>query len=266
MRPKRLAICLFAVAAASAVSARAAFIVEADNAAPAGKANGNFSSVPAGTGFSLSSTPSTALGLSGNQSAFGNPANATGPDQYTFTYTPGTHADNTVFAAATVLGNSQATDGDGLGAGAPTYVTTPQLATGLTGGGSGYYNVYFTIPASTNVAANGSQIVTSHDSGTTALNAVVMNNGATGPEVVAGGAFDGGANNLWLKIASSVPLTAGNAYTVVVTANQAPPGFTSQRAHGVMWEYVGPIIPEPATCSLAGMGLAILVAASRRRA
>ena len=83
-----------------APAARAAFIVEADNVAPAGKANGNFSSLPPGTGFSLSATPSAAAGLAGNQSIFGNPANATGPDQYTFRYTPGTDADNTTYCAS----------------------------------------------------------------------------------------------------------------------------------------------------------------------
>src|SRR5690242_19387377 len=114
----------FLIALAAAVgywgTSQAAFIVEPDNvASPVGKAFDHFSSLPAGTGFSLSTTPSTAVGLQGNQSAFGNPANSTGPDQYTFSYTPGPDADNTALAAGTSLGNSEATDADGLGAVAP---------------------------------------------------------------------------------------------------------------------------------------------------
>src|SRR5687768_747470 len=79
-------------------TAHAAFIVEPDNVAPAGKANDHFAATPAG-GFSLTASPSSAAGLAGNQSAFGNPANSTGPDLYSFRYTPGTDVDNTVFLA-----------------------------------------------------------------------------------------------------------------------------------------------------------------------
>jgi hypothetical protein len=241
----------------------AAFIVEADNVAPAGKANDHFSSLPPGTGFSLSTTPSTAVGLIGNQSAFGNPANSTGPDQYTFRYTPGTDADNTVFTTGDSLGNSEATDADGLGAIAPVYANLPQLATGLTGGATGLYNVYFTSPTTTNANAAGSQFVTTHDLGSTDLNPVNVNDGGTGPDEVAGAPYTGGAINRWLKIASLVPLTAGTTYTVTETANAAT--FVSQRAHGVMWEYVGPIIPEPGTLVLCGLGLMGVCLASRRR-
>src|SRR6478736_9477733 len=125
----------FSIALAAAIcflgSVQAAFIVEPDNAgSPTGKANDHFSSLPAGTGFSLTAAPSSAVGLTGNETAFGNPANSTGPDQYTFRYTPGTDVDNTALAALTSLGNSQATDADGLGAIAPVYANVPQLASG----------------------------------------------------------------------------------------------------------------------------------------
>ncbi len=87
----------------------------------------------------------------------------------------------------------------------------------------------------------------------------------TGPDTDPGAAFVGGANSMWLRIATNVPLTAGTTYTVTQTSNN-PADFVSQRAHGVMWEYVGPIIPEPTTLSLAGLGLLGLVAAGRRKA
>ncbi len=261
MRVTRLTRLLALVAVAAMASAtHAAFIVEADNVAPAGKANANFSSL----GHSFSTTPSFAAGLSGNQSIFGNPANATGPDQYTFRYTPGTDADNTTYTPLQNLGNSQATDADGLGPIAPVYLNLPQLATGATGGGTGLYNVYFTTPQTTGSNPLGSQFVITHDGilSPTALNPVNTNNGGTGPDTSAPGdaIHVGGANDRWLKIASLVHLTAGTAYTVTQTANAAT--FVSQRAHGVMWEFVR--IPEPATFALAGMAL-VGMASTRRR-
>jgi hypothetical protein len=244
-------------------SVQAAFIVEPDNVAPAGKANDHFSSLPAGTGFSLTATPSTAVGLTGDQSAFGNPANSTGPDQYTFRYKPGTDVDNTALAALTSLGNSAATDADGAGAGAPTYANVPQLATGLVGGASGIYNVYFTAPSSTNVSTTGSQFDITNDGATVSLNPVNLNDLGTGPDEVAGSPVTGGANNRWLKIAT-VHLTAGTTYTVTETANTA--SFVSQRAAGVMWELVqADIVPEPSTLMLTVLSCVGLLAGSRRR-
>jgi hypothetical protein len=252
----------FSIALAAAIcflgSVQAAFIVEPDNVAgPDGKANDHFSSLPAGTGFSLTATASSAVGLQANQTAFGNPANSTGPDQYTFRYTPGPDADNTPLAALTSLGNSEATDADGLGAGAPVYANLPQLATGQTGGVSGLYNVYFTTLTSTNVSTTGSFFDITNDAATVSLNPVNLNDAGTGPDEVAGTPFTGGANNRWLKIASLVHLTAGTTYTVTETANTA--SFVSQRAAGVMWELVAADpVPEPSTMlllSLAGLGL-----------
>jgi len=242
----------------------AAFIVEPDNVAPAGKANDHFASLPAGTGFSLTATVGTAVGLTANQTAFGNPANSTGPDQYTFSYTPGVDADNTILAASTSLGNSSATDADGSGAGLPVYVTAPQLATGLTGGASGLYNVYFTSLDSANVDASGSRFDIASNLPTVSLNPVNLNSGNTGPDEVAGTPYTGGANNRWLLIAT-VPLTAGTTYTVTETANST--AFVSQRAAGVMWEYVGPVVvPEPASIMMAAIGILGMGCFRRRQA
>jgi hypothetical protein len=248
---------LLAAIAASAAPVRAAFIVEADNVAPAGKANDHFSAAVAG-GFSLSTGLSSAVGLAGNQSAFGNPADATGPDAYTFRYTPGVDSDNTVLAALTPLGNSAAVDPDGAGALPPVYAVGPQLASGQAGGGSGLYNVYFTSPSSTNVDVAGSIIRITSDLPDVVLNPVNLNDTNTGPDEAAGTPFTGGANNRWLKIAT-VPLTAGTTYTVVITANS--PTFVSQRAHGVMWELA---VPEPASCGMAGLAALGLLAVRRR--
>jgi hypothetical protein len=260
----------FSIALAAAICfsgiVQAAFIVEPDNvASPVGKANDHFSSLPAGTGFSLTTAASSAVGLQANQTAFGNPANSTGPDQYTFRYTPGPDADNTALAALTSLGNSEATDSDGLGAGVPTYANVPQLATGLTGGVSGLYNVYFTSLSSTNVSTTGSFFDITNDAATVSLNPVNLNDGGTGPDEVAGTPYTGGANNRWLKIASLVHLTAGTTYTVTETANTA--SFVSQRAAGVMWELVeADVVPEPSTLVLAALSCMGLISGLRRRA
>jgi hypothetical protein len=231
----------------------AAFIVEAHTS---GKANANFAIIPgAGNATAASaSTASTAAGLSGTNSVFGSNNSTAGVvDTYRFSYTPGTNADNTVFASGTALGNSFATDPDGAGATAPVYANVPQTATGLVGGGSGIYNVYFTAPSSANVNVAGSRFDITNAGADVVLNPVNLNDTNTGPDEVAGTPFTGGANNRWLKIAS-VQLNAGNTYSVTVTSNVD--SFVSQRAHGVMWEYVGPAIPEPASVMLAALALA----------
>ena len=230
----------------------AAFVVETHSS---GKANAtNFAILP-GAGNATGATASaasTAVGLAGTNSIFGSNNTVAGTlDTYQFSYTPGSDADNTALAAATALGNSSATDADGAGPGLPVYANVPQVATGLTGGGSGLYNVYFTSPSSTNVNEAGSLFEITSDLPTTALSPVVLNDGGTGPDEEDGTPFTGGANNRWLHIAT-VPLTAGNTYTVTMTSNAD--SFVSQRAHGVMWELVTPI-PEPSTLALLLLGL-----------
>ena len=72
----------------------------------------------------------------------GNGVNS--PDTYVFSYTPGTNADNTVYAANAVLGSTTGFPGQG------------NLATGLVGGVSGRYNVYMTSPPTTNISGGDS--------------------------------------------------------------------------------------------------------------
>lgn len=244
--------------ATTAAPAGAAFIVETHSS---GKANAsNFAIIP-GAGNATGATASTlsaAVGLGGTNSIFSSNNNVAGVvDTYQFSYTPGTNADNTALAAATALGNSSASDADGAGATAPVYANVAQLASGLTGGASGLYKVYFTAPSSTNVNAAGSRFDVTNDLATVTLNPVNMNDGNTGPDEVAGGTFTGGLNNRWLHIAT-VQLTAGTTYTVTVTSNVD--SFVSQRAQGVMWER----IPEPATFSLAGLAALAMLAVRRR--
>lgn len=220
-------------------TAQAAFIVEADNAAPAGKAFDHFST-PLPGGFSLSTVASTAVGLAGNQSAFGNPADATGPDLYTFTYHLGIDPDNTVFAPGTALGTHRLDPG-------PTLVAEAQTASGLVGGLSGNYNVYITWPSSGNVNSAGSIVTVNGDGAPIVLNPVNQNGDPGFPATFT--AMGDAGKNKWLKI-GQVPLTAGNTYTVTMQANAAT--FVSQRVHGVMWELA---VPEPSSLALVGLAL-----------
>ena len=98
-----------------ALPVQAAFMVEAHSS---GLANANFTSV---YGTPNASIPSAAVATTATHSVYGGPGDE--PDIYIYSYTPGTDADNVPLVAGTDLGN-----GD--------------LATGLTGGGSGLYNVY----------------------------------------------------------------------------------------------------------------------------
>ena len=217
------------------VPASAAFIVNAATS------DSNFS-FGGDTTAASSSIASAAVGVGGS-SLFGG--NGTTTDTYVFSYTPGTDADNFSPAAGSLLGSTT-----GFGT---------ELASGVAGGGSGTYNVYWTAPASTNVNAAGSIFTLQSDGGDVVTAALDGNNGGTGPDLDGGPAFVGGANNSWLLI-GTVTLTAGNTYTV--TQESVVNSFVSMRSAGVMWEAVAsaPEIPEPGSAVLlAGMvGLGIL--------
>ena len=223
--------------------ANAAYIVGAHSSE---KGNANFS-FGGDTTTASASAASAAVGLTGTNSVYGGNGVAN-PDAYVFSYTPGTDADNTTFTPGAVLGSTTGFPGQG------------NLATGLPGGASGRYNVYFTAPSSTNVSGGGSDFTITQDPAALIVSDVDINDGGTGADTDPGAAFVGGANNAWFKL-GTVSLTSGNTYSVTMEANSNT--FVSQRAHAVMWEFAGPI-PEPATGLLAALGLGALGLIRRR--
>jgi hypothetical protein len=238
MRLRRFGGFIAAVAVLCLVnnSAHGAFIVQVDtDGSSAGTALTLNPKVTFGNGMTGAtggvgvSVAATAVGLQPGNSIFGG--NSPTTDQYIFSYTPGTDADNATFTAAQALGNGN-------------------LATGYTGGTTGLYNVYACWPTSSNISdlgATPTSYVATGDLGsvTTGLNQDEDVNGA-----LVGG--------VWAFV-GQVQLTAGNTYTVSQTAPNS--SFTSMRAAGVMWEAV---VPEPASLSILALGAMAMV--RRRRA
>lgn len=238
--PHILRVIIAIVAAISLSTAQAAFIaaVDLDPAGSSQSLHPNFS-FGGDTTAASESTPSAAVGLGLHQSIFGGDG-LVFPDTYIMSYTPGTDADNYSPTAGSLLGSTT-----GFGT---------ELASGIAGGGSGLYNVYITVPESSNVNVAGSKITITGDGAPVVLGAVNLNNGGTGADLDPGAAFVGGAVNAWYKI-GTVDLTAGSTYTLTMEANVN--SFVSQRLAGVMWE----AIPEPSSIAMialvSGCGLFI---------
>jgi hypothetical protein len=220
--------------------AQAGFVAAVDLNPDAGLTlNPNFS-FGADTTTASESTPSAAIGLPLHDSLFGGDG-VVSPDTYIMSYTPGVDADNFFPAAGSLLGSTT-----GFGS---------ELSSGLAGGGSGLYNVYITVPDSTNVNVAGSIATITGDGAPVVVGPLNLNSGGTGADLDAGPGFVGGANNAWFLI-GTVSMTAGNTYTLTLEAEVN--SFVSQRLAGVMWEAV----PEPATVSLLAFGAIALL---RRR-
>lgn len=188
-----------------------------------------------------SSVQSFAVGLPAHQSIFGGNGNIF-PDTYVVSYTPGTDLDNYSPSTGALLGSTT-----GFGT---------ETASGLLGGASGLYKVYFTVPESTTVSAFSTATITGNG-GPLVFPGLNLNNGGTGADLDAGPAFVGGANNAWYLL-GTVDLTEGDTYTFTLESSSNT--FVSQRLAGVMWEKV----PEPTSTMLLGLGVAIGLVRRRR--
>jgi len=221
-----------ALTIACAQTLQAAFIVEP---IAGGKAYANYAWIGGAGGTAVvAQQGGTAPGLSGiNQSIFGG---SVSPDIYQFSYTPGLDVDNTSFTPGQHLGDNYGVE---------------NLASGVTGGGSGQYNVYATWVWSTAITGYGTIFEVSSDDLPIVLPPIDQNNGGTG---------NPGGNAGWFCL-GTVALTAGNTYTVEMTPLVST--YVSMRSAGVMWEMAA--IPEPSTLALSIVGGAVLLGLTTRR-
>ena len=179
------------------------------------------------------SVAAPAFGLTGGDSIFGGDG-VNEPDTYLFKYDPKNEADNLSIPAGTDLSGA----GD--------------LASGLPGGRQGTYAVYAAWPATTGVSGGLVRYALFHaDGGLVAVTEVDQN----------------GLDGLWVKLFETQltynPLDASDA-TFTLRQSAGLNTFVSQRAAGVLFEYVGPV-PEPTAAALLAASLAVTVATRRRR-
>jgi hypothetical protein len=220
MKKKMLKISVLLMFVLVVSSAHAVLIVETYED---GRGYSNFSA-NGNPGYS-SFAVSDAIGCIASKSAYGGDAD---PDIYTFSYTPGTDADNYSISAGTDLGNDIA--GNDV------------FASGLTGGDTGLYNVYVSWPYSDNISGGLTNItVTSDDADVD----VSVNQDGDSPTATPGA-------DEWVLVAGNVTLSQGNTYTVTIMPTEE--SFVSMRVQGVMWEAV----PEPASMLLLGAGALLL--------
>lgn len=225
------AFALVVLVACPALPIEGAFIIESVGTL----GNSNFSYT--GDGTAPSSSPASAGALPATTDspatfftldhAFGG--NGLTVDQYTFTYTPASDADNVVFPIGTDYNLPQGLE-----------------SSGLAGGTAGIYNVYRIHPATTNV------------SGGDTLYQLYLNGGLQASQSI-----DQNASNLvtgenvgrWELLGSVAVPNATDTLTVTMTAGTN--SYVSMRSSGIMFEYAAPI-PEPAVVALlglAGLGL-----------
>jgi len=235
----RIGSAIAAIALLIAHTTSAAYIIEASDAGGrlgeghftytgTGGTAASYSTASGGQLPASSDVPSTFFTL---RHAFGG--NGT-TDEYSFTYTPLSDDDNTVFAENTSF-------------------NLPQnlRSSGLSGGEAGTYNVYRIHPSTDNVSG-----------GTTTYRVSV-----NGDLKVSEG-IDQNAANLttgenigrW-ELIGSVDLLS-NTDTVTVTMTPENSTYVSMRASGIMLEYVAPI-PEPTVLAIMGIGSALILV--RRR-
>jgi hypothetical protein len=164
-----------------------------------------------------SSVAGTAFGLTGGDSIFGGDGVSFG-DTYLYGYDPSVDADNLALAAGQALGGGN-------------------LATGIVGGGAGFYNVYATWPTTANVSG-----------GDTSYSA------ATAGDAFATSIDQNSVGDEWVFL-GTIAYTSGG---ITVTQTAGVNSFVSMRASGVLFERAAapPRVPEPSTLLLFGAGIA----------
>lgn len=171
------------------------------------------------------SITSTAFGMTGGDSIFGgNGVNET--DTYVYTYSPDSQADNLVIPAGMDLGEGN-------------------LATGLTGGGKGSYDLYATWPYTTGVSGG----LTTYNVTTAGDNFAVQidQNGGVA-----------GRGHVWVYLGTILYDNGPITVTQVAGADT----FVSMRAAGLLFE----VVPEPTSVALAALAaLGVTIGTSRRR-